>query len=100
MEQKKIDKLFCDDYVDVLDETLEGKTYSDDELRRKFRQGVKLLEKRGDYDLIVFNADMNDLNQMKIVIWKALVAVGIRSNNLTGRQWLHLYSIIEKGECE
>ena len=81
---------------DILNETVEGKPYSDDELREKFRNGLKMLERKGDFDALMFYND-NCVNsaEVTIVIWKALAQMDIHSENLTGRQLVNLHGILK-----
>lgn len=82
---------------DILNETVEGKPYSDDELREKFRNGLKKLERKGDFDALMFYND-NCVNsaEVTIVIWKALAQMDIHSENLTGRQLVNLHEILKE----
>ena len=82
---------------DILNETVEGKPYSDDELRDKFRNGLKMLERKGDFDALMFYND-NCVNsaEVTIVIWKALAQMDIHSENLTGRQLVNLHEILKE----
>lgn len=89
-----IDRQRCTGDYGVLDETLDGEPYSDDELRAKFREGMKKLEKRGDFDTLMMYNDVADGSQRTKVVWKALHAVKINSGNLTGRQLMHLMEIL------
>lgn len=84
------------DYFDLLEESINEKTYSDEELREKFSLGLKKLEEMGDYDLVVLHSmDKKDYeDSYKMIIWKALEFSGISSENLTGRQLLNIYDII------
>ena len=90
-----IERWMSADY-DILNETVEGKPYSDDELREKFRNGLKMLERKGDFDALMFYND-NCVNsaEVTIVIWKALAKMGIHSENLTGRQLVNLHEILK-----
>lgn len=90
-----IERWMSADY-DILNETVEGKPYSDDELREKFRNGLKMLERKGDFDALMFYND-NCVNsaEVTIVIWKALAQMGIHSENLTGRQLVNLHEILK-----
>jgi hypothetical protein len=90
-----VDRQRCTGDYGILDETLEGEPYSDDELRAKFTEGLGKLEKRGDFDtLMMYNDGFADGSQRTIVVWKALKAVKIHSGNLTGRQLMHLMEIL------
>lgn len=82
---------------DILNENVEGKSYSDDELREKFRNGLKMLERKGDFDALMFYND-NCVNsaEVTIVIWKALAQMDIHSENLTGRQLVNLHEILKE----
>lgn len=83
---------------DILNETVEGKPYSDDELREKFRNGLKRLESKGDFDvLMLYNDNCVNGTEVTIVMWKALAQMNIHSENLTGRQLVNLHEIL-KGE--
>ena len=97
MKSQPIDRRYClDDYADVFDKTVEGEPYSDDELREKFRKGLKKLEKRGDFDTIMmYNNSCANRSDVIIVMWKALAASKIHSGNLTGRQLMHLHEILK-----
>lgn len=90
-----IERWMSSDY-DILNETVEGKPYSDDELRDKFRNGLKMLERKGDFDALMFYND-NCINsaEVTIVIWKALAQMDIHSENLTGRQLVNLHEILK-----
>ena len=90
-----VERWMSADY-DILNETVEGKPYSDDELREKFRNGLKMLERKGDFDALMFYND-NCVNsaEVTIVIWKALAKMGIHSENLTGRQLVNLHEILK-----
>ena len=90
-----IERWMSSDY-DILNETVEGKPYSDDELRDKFRNGLKMLERKGDFDALMFYND-NCVNsaEVTIVIWKALAQMDIHSENLTGRQLVNLHEILK-----
>ena len=91
-----IERWMSADY-DILNETVEGKPYSDDELRDKFRNGLKMLERKGDFDALMFYND-NCVNsaEVTIVIWKALAQMDIHSENLTGRQLVNLHEILKE----
>ena len=91
-----VERWMSADY-DILNETVEGKPYSDDELRDKFRNGLKMLERKGDFDALMFYND-NCVNsaEVTIVIWKALAKMGIHSENLTGRQLVNLHGILKE----
>ena len=91
-----IERWMSADY-DILNETVEGKPYSDDELREKFRNGLKTLERKGDFDALMFYND-NCINsaEVTIVIWKALAQMDIHSENLTGRQLVNLHEILKE----
>ena len=91
-----IERWMSSDY-DILNETVEGKPYSDDELREKFRNGLKMLERKGDFDALMFYND-NCVNsaEVTIVIWKALAQMDIHSENLTGRQLVNLHEILKE----
>ena len=91
-----IERWMSSDY-DILNETVEGKPYSDDELRDKFRNGLKMLERKGDFDALMFYND-NCVNsaEVTIVIWKALAQMDIHSENLTGRQLVNLHEILKE----
>ena len=90
-----VERWMSADY-DILNETVEGKPYSDDELRDKFRNGLKMLERKGDFDALMFYND-NCVNsaEVTIVIWKALAQMDIYSENLTGRQLVNLHEILK-----
>lgn len=84
----------------ILDETVEGKPYSDDELREKFREGLMKLENKGDFDvMMLYNDNCINGEAVTIVMWKALAKMNIHSENLTGRQLIHLHEIL-KGEIK
>lgn len=83
----------ADDYG-ILSETVEGKPYSDDELREKFRNGLKRLESEGDFDVVISNVDGHLGEERRMVVWKALKRAGVGIDNLTGNQMLNLYDII------
>ena len=91
-----VERWMSADY-DILNETVEGKPYSDDELRDKFRNGLKMLERKGDFDALMFYND-NCVNsaEVTIVIWKALAQMSIHSENLTGRQLVNLHEILKE----
>ena len=91
-----VERWMSADY-DILNETVEGKPYSDDELREKFRNGLKKLERKGDFDALMFYND-NCVNsaEVTIVIWKALAQMDIHSENLTGRQLVNLHGILKE----
>lgn len=91
-----VERWMSTDY-DILNETVEGKPYSDDELRDKFRNGLKMLERKGDFDALMFYND-NCVNsaEVTIVIWKALAQMDIHSENLTGRQLVNLHEILKE----
>ena len=91
-----VERWMSADY-DILNETVEGKPYSDDELREKFRNGLKMLERKGDFDALMFYND-NCINsaEVTIVIWKALAQMNIHSENLTGRQLVNLHGILKE----
>lgn len=93
--ENNIERWMSADY-DILNETVEGKPYSDDELREKFRNGLKVLERKGDFDALMFYND-NCVNsaEVTIVIWKALAQMDIHSENLTGRQLVNLHEILK-----
>ena len=93
--ENNIERWMSSDY-DILNETVEGKPYSDDELREKFRNGLKMLERKGDFDALMFYND-NCVNsaEVTIVIWKALAQMDIHSENLTGRQLVNLHEILK-----
>lgn len=94
--ENNIERWMSSDY-DILNETVEGKPYSDDELREKFRNGLKMLERKGDFDALMFYND-NCVNsaEVTIVIWKALAQMDIYSENLTGRQLVNLHEILKE----
>lgn len=94
--ENNIERWMSSDY-DILNETVEGKPYSDDELREKFRNGLKMLERKGDFDALMFYND-NCVNsaEVTIVIWKALAQMDIHSENLTGRQLVNLHEILKE----
>ena len=94
--ENNVERWMSSDY-DILNETVEGKPYSDDELRDKFRNGLKMLERKGDFDALMFYND-NCVNsaEVTIVIWKALAQMDIHSENLTGRQLVNLHEILKE----
>lgn len=88
-----IERWRSDDYG-ILNETVEGKPYSDEELRAKFMEGLRKLEDKGDFDVVMSNVDGHSGEERRMVVWKALKCAGIGIDNLTGNQMLNLYSII------
>ena len=84
-------------YMELLDSNVEGKPYSDDELRELFRNGVRKLEDEGDYDTLMYyqKLDSDEGVPSAVIIWKALNAIGIGYDSLTGRQLMHLREILE-----
>lgn len=58
---------------------------------------VKMLERKGDFDALMFYND-NCVNsaEVTIVIWKALAQMDIHSENLTGRQLVNLHEILKE----
>ena len=78
----------------ILNETVEGKPYSDEELRAKFMEGLRKLEDRGDFDVVMSNVDGHSGEERRMVVWKALKRAGVGIDNLTGNQMLNLHSII------
>lgn len=83
-----------EDVIDVLDQNVNGRMYSDEELVGKFRQGLAKLESNGDFDAVMSNMNEHAWEERSMVVWKALEAEGVMVDNLTGRQLLHIYDII------
>lgn len=91
--ENNIERWMSADY-DILNETVEGKQYSDDELREKFRNGLKKLEDNDDFDVVISNVDGHFGEERRMVVWKALKRAGVGIDDLTGNQMLNLYDII------
>ena len=81
-------------YDDLLEVNVSGKEYTDDELRDKFKDGMAVLEKKGDYDAVM-SYMTGDYESQMIILWKALGKAGVKPDNLTGRQFMHLRDILK-----